>query len=317
MTDEKLIKVVVTWKPTRGLDRIETCMDQIEVFATEDRDEMLRLIVDAEVVLVGTFDSQILAAANRLRWVHALGAGVEGYLFPQFVESPIPLTCGKGGFDISGAEHAIAAMLAFAYRLNHYIGQQARRGSFEWVEPHELKGQTIGIIGLGNIGRELARKARCFQMRVIGMTRQPHDLPSYVDELLLPDQLPRLLSAADFVVVTVPNTPQTHGLIGEPELRQMKPTAYLIDISGREQLYDREALIRALQEGWIAGADLQVNTELEPDSPLWELDNLIISQFSANSKEEYDRCVDRFCENLRRYRQGQPLLGLVDKLAGY
>jgi len=316
MNDDRTIKVLVGWQP-RGVERIERCTEGIEVFVTEDRAEMLRLIVDTEVAFLGPFDAQMLAKARRLEWVQAAGGGVKGFLFPEFVESPIPLTCCKGCFNTSGAEFAIAAALAFTYRLNHYIRQQVQRGGFQWVEPHELKGRTMGIIGLGNIGREIARKAHCLEMRVIGLSRQPHKLPPYVDELLLPDQLPRLLAAADFVVVAVPDTPQTQGLIGEPELRQMKQTAYLIDISGREQLYDSEALVRALEEGWIAGANLQVNEELKPNSPLWELDNLIMSQFSANSKEQLDRCVDMFCENLRRYRQREPLLGLADKMAGY
>ena len=104
-------------------------------------------------------------------------------------------------------------------------------------------------------------------------------------------------------------------MIGETELRAMKKTAYLVDVSGRSVLYDLDALIRALREGWIAGASLQM--EPPPDSPLWDLDNLLISFHRATSQEQYDRFIELFCENLRRYRQGQPLLGLVDKVAGY
>jgi len=315
MKDESPVKVLITCT-TENLDRISTCMDGIEVFATEDRDEMLTHIVDAEVAFVGYFDAEMLAKANKLQWIHSDSAGVEGKLFPDFVESNIPLTCTKGCFDNPGAEHAMACILIFNYRMDLCVRQQSQRRYPEWVLPTELRGKTIGIIGLGGIGRELARKARCLEMRVIGMTRQAYDLSDYVDELLLPDQLPQLLSESDFVVVCVPITPETEGLIGETELRQMKETAYLIDISGRDRLYDYQALVRALREDWIAGADLQ-SPELAPDSPLWDLDNLIISRFSANSVENHILCMDRFIENLRRYRQGEPLLGLVDKSAGY
>ncbi len=318
MKDESPIKILITWM-AEDLDRISTCMDGIEVFATEDRDEMLTHIVDAEVAYVGYFDAEMLANANKLQWVHSDSAGAEGRLFPEFVESGIPLTCTKGCFDNPGAEHAMASILMFNYRMDSRVRQQAQHRCPEWVLPTELKSKTIGIIGLGGIGRAVARKARCFEMRVIGMTRQAHDPPHYVDELLLPDQLPQLLSESDFVVVCVPITPETEGLIGEAELRQMKKTAYLIDISGRDRLYDYPAVVRALRECWIAGADLdlQANPELAPDSLLWDLDNLIMSRSSANSAENYVLCTDRFIENLRRYRQGEPLLGLVDKSAGY
>jgi len=317
MKEKSPIKILATWM-ANDIKHIKACVDGIEIFATEDRDEMLRHIVDAEVAYVGAFDAEMLAKANKLQWVHSASAGVEGRMFPEFVESGIPLTCAKGCFANPGAEHAMASILIFNYRIDSRIRQQSQRRRPEWFLPTELKGKTIGIIGLGGIGRALAQKARCFEMQVIGMTRQAHDLSHYVDELLLPDQLPKLLSESDFVVVCVPITPETEGLIGETELRQMKETAYLIDISGRDRLYDYQAVARALREGWIAGADLDLQgTELAPDSPLWDLDNVIISRSVANSVENYALCTERFIENLRRYQDGRPLLGLVDKSAGY
>jgi len=288
----------------------------MEVVATEDREEALSLLEDAEVACVTDLDADMVRAARKLRWVQVASAGVERCLFPELVESPVALTCFKGCFDVPGAEHALASILAFSYRIPDYVRQQAQR-TIEWVPPGELTGRTVGIIGLGGIGRALAKKAHGLQMRVTGVTRQPHDLPPCVDALFRPDQLPRVLNDADFVVVAVPNTPQTQSLIGEAELRHMKETAYLVDISGREALYDWDALARALKEHWIAGADLQINSPLSPDSPLWELDNVILSKYSANSDKQYERCIDRFCDNLRRYREGRPLLGLVDKAAGY
>jgi phosphoglycerate dehydrogenase-like enzyme len=289
-------------------------MEGIDISVVEERGEILERLADAEVAFVTRFDAEMLRTAKRLRWIHFASGGVESVLFPELVASPVQLTCGKASFDVPGAEYALAVMLAFARRLDYDIRQRAHR-TFEWNEPFELKDKTVGVIGLGYMGREIAKRARCFEMHVIGLARRPRACPDYLDEVLLPEQLPHLLASSDFVVVAVPNTPATQGMIGEAELRAMKKTAYLVDVSGRSVLYDLEALMRALREGWIAGASLQMVPE--PDSPLWDLEKLLIAFHRATSQEQYDRFIDLFCENLRRYLQGQPLLGLVDKVAGY
>lgn len=308
------LKILFTWKPLRGLERVEACLKEVEVQATEDSAEMLALIPEAEVACVGGFNARMLQAAIKLRWVQAFLGGVESLLFPEMKASPIPLTCLKGCFDVPAAEHALAVMLAYSRRLAYDIRQRPHR-TFVWDEPTELKGKTAGIVGLGSIGLEIARKCRCFDMRVLGLSRRPRTRPDTVDEWLAPEQLPQLLAASDFVVVAVPLTPETTGMFGEAQLRRMKETAYLIDISGRPAIYDLDAMSRALKEGWIGGANLQI--EPPANSPLWEIENLLISFHRATSQEQYDRCFDLFCENVRRYRSGQPLLGLVDKAAGY
>jgi phosphoglycerate dehydrogenase-like enzyme len=314
MSDDGSLKIVLTWRPPRGLERIQTCTERIEIFVTENRDEALRQLTDAEVAFVTYFDAEMLSAAKRLQWIHVASGGVESILFPELVASPVQLTCAKKTFDIPGAEYALAIMLAFARRVDYDIRQRALR-VFEWREPFELSGKTLGIIGLGGIGQEIARRAQCFGMHVIGLARRPRVCPPYLSELLLPGQLDHLLTCSDFVAVAVPNTSETRGMIGEAELRLMKETAYLIDVSGRPVLYDLDALMGALRENWIAGASLQIQPP--PDSPLWDIDDLLISYHRATSQEQYDRFIEMFCENLRRYRQGQPLLGRVDKVAGY
>jgi phosphoglycerate dehydrogenase-like enzyme len=314
MTDDTSLKVVLTWKPPRGLDRIRAAAGGVEISMATDRDTLLERLVDAEVVFATHFDAEMLEVAQRLQWIHAASGGVASILFPELVASPVQLTCAKTTFDVPGAEYALSVMLAFARRLDYDMRQRPEQ-TFEWREPFELKGKTVGVIGLGNIGQEIARKARCFDMQVVGLARRPRPCPPYLDRVLAADRLPELLAVADFVVVAVPNTPETRGVIGEAELRTMKETAYLIDVSGRPALYDLEALSRALREGWIAGASLQINPA--PDSPLWELDRLLISFHRATSREQYDRFIELFCENLRRYQQGQPLLGIVNKEAGY
>ena len=308
------LKVLLGWKLPRGIDRIETCMPGVEVAVVQDRKSVLASIGDAEVFFTKQFDAEMLVAAGRLRWVHSGLGGAESFLFPEFVASPVVLTCARSCFGTPGAELALCVMLAFARQLKYDIEQRPHR-TFEPRNVFELDGKTVGIIGLGNIGLEIARRAHAFGMRVLGSVRRERPCPDDVDELFPRERLPELLAASDFVVVAVPATAATRGMIGASELGAMKGSAYLVDASGRAPVYDLEALRDALEDRRIAGAQLQ--TPPEPDSPLWELDNLLVSFHRATSREVHDRSVGIFCENLCRYREGQPLLGLVDKKSGY
>ncbi len=314
MTAEPL-NVLFTWKPEAGLEIVEREAPGCRVEIAADRTEMLRLVPRADVLCVGIFDEELLQAAHRLRWVQALMGGVESVLFPEFRQSSISLTCCKECFAIPAAEHALAMMLAFSRRLYYDIRQRSRR-TFEYQDPEELQGKTVGLIGAGNIGQEIARRCTCFGMRVIAVTRQARQgVSPDLDELLTAAQLPELLERSDFVVVAVPLTSETAGMIGEPEISKMRPTAYLIDVSGRPALYDIDALEQALRQGRIAGAALQI---VPPEiSPLWEIDNLLLSLHRSTSRQEVGRCFGLFADNLNRIRRGEPLRGLVDKISGY
>ncbi|MBI2194449.1 MAG: D-2-hydroxyacid dehydrogenase [Planctomycetes bacterium] len=309
-----MTKVLLTWKPPRGLERIRTCLDGLDVQATHTRAEILHSIGDADVACVGHWDAEIFRAAHQLRWVHAFSAGVNHLLFPEFVASPIPLTSLKGTFDIPAAEYALGVMLAFTRRIEYDVRRRACR-TFEESEPTELWARTAGIVGFGSMGAEIAKRCRAFGMKVLALARRPREAPATVEEWFTAERLRDLLARSDFVVVAVPLTEQTRGMIGEAELSVMRPTAYLIDVSGRPAIYDIGALTRALQARRIAGASLQIVPE--PDSPLWALENLLISFHRIVSREHFDRAIETFCENLRRYRAGCPLVGLVDKKAGY
>jgi D-2-hydroxyacid dehydrogenase (NADP+) len=288
----------------------------VEIITAYDRESALREAANAEVLCVARFDPELFRAAPKVKWVHAMMGGVERVLFPELIESPVPLTCVKECFAMPGAQHAMASMLAVSSRLVDYWWQRTRK-LHDWRLPRELTGKTVGIIGFGNIGTTLAGLAKPFGMRVIAMARNPRSDPAPADQLFPPDRLPELLGLSDFVVLAVPLTSQTRGLIGAEQLKMMKPSAWFIDISGRPAIVSEEAVIDALQRGVIGGADLQFPTAPPADSPVWTMENLIMSQWSANSEEESHRCNALFEENLRRYRNMQPLVGLVNKKAGY
>ncbi len=313
MSSEPL-RVVATFDAD-GIEEAVGELPGVEIVVAADEATSAAHVPAADVLLVARLDTQTLAAAERLRWVHAASGGVEKLLFPEFVASPIPLSCSKGVFDTPGAEHALAWMLSFARNVVYDIQHREAR-DYVYGSPTELSGKTLGIAGLGRIGRELARLAQGLGMRVIAFRRSSQDAEPHVDEMLAPDDLPRLLRESDYVAVAVANTPETQGMIGAAELELMKPTAYLIDVSGRDVLYDLDALANALRDGQIAGASLQMAPPPD-DSPLWDLDNFQLSFHRATSTEEGGRWISLFVENIRRFQAGEPLLSLVDKQAGY
>jgi D-2-hydroxyacid dehydrogenase (NADP+) len=324
MTKSAPLKVIITWRPD-NLDQIKNGFQGIEVYDTTNREEMLNLIQDAEIAYVAEFDAQLFKRAERLRWVHVASGGVENVLFPEIVSSDVTMTCVKTCFGITAAEHAMAVMLLFSRQLHSDL-RHRRDASWDWEVPGalraggqwpiELNGKTAGIIGLGVIGKEIARRARCFGMKVLALTRQTRHEFDYVDEWFTPEGLPRLLSLSDFVILAVPNTSNTRGMIGVRELSLMRRRAYFLDISGRPALYDLDAIIKALENKQIAGASLQLPVP-PSDSILWDLENLVICLHRIISMEETDRVHELFCKNLELYQQGLPLIGVVNKAQGY
>lgn len=260
---------------------------------------------------------RLLARVPNLRWIHTISAGVDHLLFPELRESDAILTNASGVFNIPIAETVMAYILAVVKRLPEFWAHQ-REHRWEKLPLRELRGLTVGIVGLGDIGTEVARLCRAFGMRVLGLRRRP--APSdLADEVLPPDRLQDLLARSDFVVIAVPLTAETRGMIGRAELAAMKPDAWLVNIS-RGAIVDEEALVEALREGRIGGACLDVFAEepLPPESPLWDMPNVIITPHNSwSSPHIEEREIALFLENLRRYVAGEPLLNVVDKQAGY
>jgi D-2-hydroxyacid dehydrogenase (NADP+) len=278
------------------------------------------LLAEAEVIYGFGLPQNLIARAPKLKWVQMMSAGVERFLDDGLRRSPVTMTNVSGIHAIPIGEFVLELMLMFAKQapLCFQMKQEKQWGRFM---PTVLHSKTVGIIGLGSIGREVARLAKAFGMRVVSTHRSvlQSERARYVDVLFAPDKLLQLLSVSDFVVLALPLTPETNRIIGEVQLHSMKPTAYLINIA-RGNVIDEEALIRALGEHWIAGAGLDVfSTEpLPTDSRLWELPNVIFSPHVAGGMEDYiERATEVFCKNLRRYLNGRKLLNVVDKERGY
>ncbi|HEY3248707.1 MAG TPA: D-2-hydroxyacid dehydrogenase, partial [bacterium] len=256
--------------------------------------------------------------ARALRWVHSSGAGVERLLVPPILGDNVILT-DSSGIHQAMVEHVFALMLAFARRLHTAVRLQlAHRFEHYAIQGEELGGRTLGILGLGAIGRDIARTAPAFEMRVIGIKRVPGPIEG-VDVVLPPEGLHDVLREADYVVVALPLTRATRHLMGEREFRAMKPSAVLINI-GRGAIVDEPALITALREGWIAGAGLDVfeHEPLPVDSPFYDMVNVIITPHTAGSSPQYfERMTSLFCENLRAFLDGRPMGNVVDKELGY
>ena len=282
-----------------------------------------------------------LARAPNLKWVQLHMAGVDALAdHPLYAQSAIPLATASGVHAATIAEYAITVVLALAHRVPRMLEWQAR-GTWppdgdRWslFVPTELRATSLGIIGYGSIGRELARIAKtAFAMTVLACKRNPAERrdPGYVrpgtgdpdgllpDAWLGPDGLPDLLARSDVVVMCAPLTPQTRQLIGARELALMKPSAYFINV-GRGASVDETALARALADRRIAGAAVDVFAQEPPPPrhPLYGLDNAIVSPHVSGFLSSYDdRCAELFAENVRRFLAGGPLLNVVDRARGY
>ncbi|TDE91500.1 D-2-hydroxyacid dehydrogenase [Occultella glacieicola] len=252
-------------------------------------------------------------------WVHGAAAGVNALLTPEVLERRLTITSAAGNGAVPLAEHALMLMLMLNRDALRWLAAQRER-RWERFTHGELAGSTVGIIGLGHSGMDLAAKAKACHMRVVGLARTPRPGGAdNVDRIYAVEQLHDLLAESDFVVMTAPYTPSTRGLLGAAEFAAMKPSAFYICFS-RGGIADDDALLAALREGIIAGAGLDAHAEepLPPESPFWDLENVIITPHNgATSPGTGARGFDIMVENLTRYTAGEPLRNVVDQDAGY
>lgn len=288
-----------------------------------ERAEVGTAIADAEVY-VGWLDGETFAQAKRLRWIQSPSSGVNHYLvIPELVRGEVLLTSASGTHAACLAESTLGMILAFTRGIRDAVLYQAEH---QWanraIRPKlvELTGSTMGIVGLGRVGCALAERAHAFGMRVVAVDLYPAHQPDCVSELMHVDRLEELLRSADYVVVTVPYTAETEGLIGAKELAAMKSSAMIVGIS-RGGIIDQEALAKALREGRLAAAALDV-TRPEPlpeDSELWDIENLLVMPHVAGGTQfEAQHVLEILTENLERFVRGDlPLRNQVDKERGF
>jgi phosphoglycerate dehydrogenase-like enzyme len=287
-------------------------------------EELLPYARQADVVLNGSHDAAILRQLwpelERVHWIHTLSAGVDQVLFPELVASALPLTNSRGVFSHSLAEFAIGAMVYFA---KDFVRLRRQQGAKQWqaFNCDELRHRTLGILGYGDIGRHVAERARAFGMKVMALRRRvdrSQDDP-LVDVMLGMEDKARLLSESDYIVMALPNMPDTQRFVAAAELAMMKPSAVLINL-GRGTAIDEAALHAALSGQRIRGAALDVFAvePLPASSPLWELDNLLLSPHCTDNTQTWrHEATGLFVENVSRWEAGLPLHNMVDKQVGY
>jgi len=290
---------------------------------------------DVEVMLRGWLTSEafdrIVVRAPRLSWVHSATSGVERALTPIALERGIVVTNARGVFSRPIAEYVLMMILAVSRRLPQLLELQRER-TWQPLEGPELRDVTVGIIGFGSIGQAVAELALAFGCRVVAVRRRSGAAAAPGEEIAIattaepeldriggPETLPVLLAESDFVVLAAPLTPETEDMINDDTLALIKPGAWLINVA-RGRLIDERALLRALRDGSLGGAVLDTfrDEPLPPMSSFYDLDNVIVTPHTAwSSGRVLDRSVELFCDNLRRYAVGEPLLNVVDPAAGY
>jgi phosphoglycerate dehydrogenase-like enzyme len=289
----------------------------VDVGVAADEVELGELIAHADVVLAARFPLHVLSAAKRLRWIQITNSGVDFLVPAERDLKDVLVTNARGIHAHAMADYVIGAIILLHWGFSSLLrDQQEKRWRTKFVEP--LTEKTIGIIGLGAIGAEIAKRAAGMGMRVCGVKRSPSPVEG-VEKVLGPDQIRTVMAEGDFIVLVVPATRETLDLIGEAELRSMKESAYLINVA-RGGIVDEEALIQVLTERKIAGACLDVFTQepLPTESPLWTLPNVFVTPHIAGNPSRYSEHVfEIFAENLEQLSKGRALRNLVQLSRGY
>ncbi|GAB6137484.1 D-2-hydroxyacid dehydrogenase [Halanaerobaculum tunisiense] len=304
---------------TQQLSSLEELDSSIKLTEVGPGQVTRELIQQAEVIFGWPKEEQ-LAEAKNLQWLHLPSAGASEFvdrdLYPN---QDVILTNSSGVYGLPIAEHVFSLILAFNRNLPQYLEQQGKK---EW-QPLEvtkdLAKSQLGIIGLGDIGTQVAWRAHAWGARVVTVEKSVDQVPDYVDQAYDTTGLNQVLQESDYIVLALPITEETKGLIGTEELQLMKEDAFLVNV-GRGGLIDQSALLQALTEGWIAGAGLDVTTPepLPEDSPLWDLSNLLLTPHHAGSSPTNRvRSFNIFSENLKHYLQGEELENVVDFEEGY
>lgn len=269
-------------------------------------------------VVFGSVREADFPSADSLKWIQQPSIGVEGHMYPALKESDVILTNCKDLGSTQLSEQAFALLLTLT-RCTREQHDFMKEKTWKRIDCFELAGSTVGMVGLGGVGRAMARRAHAFGCKVLAVDIEDVEKPDYVDRLEKPEWLGEMAAQSDVLFSCVPSTPESHRMIDGDVFGRMKPSSYFINVT-RGKVVDEESLIEALQAGRLAGAGLDV-TYIEPcppDSPLWDIPNVILSSHSAGASQYVrPRALKFFVENLHRYVKGEPLEKVVDKQKGY
>lgn len=317
-----LLALADPWDPDLAL--LERLPEETRIAAGLDPEAFRAAAPEAEVILSWFAPRALLervwGMAPRVRWVHSGSAGVENVLFPALISSDAVVTNSRGLFSGALAEFVLAAILHFAKDLPRML-RSRQAGIWDPFDIELIEGRWLALLGYGDIGRAVAQRALAFGLRIAALRQRPELDPQNppAERIFAPDGLRELLGLADYLVVALPLTPRTRGLIGPAELAVMKPSAVLINV-GRGPVVQEDALVRALAEGRIRGAALDVfDTEpLPAGHPFYRLENVLLSPHCADHFPGWKRrAMEFFLENFERFRSGDPLRNVVDKNLGY
>lgn len=315
------VKILFTFDiKDKYVNSLKESFKDIEIVKSEDINVLQEEIKDTDILaamLMRKFDSDLIKRGNNLKWIQSWSAGVDRFLkedlFDYLKENGIALTSVRGIHRDSMSEQVLGYLISFSRRLPELLKLQRKR-EWERLKVDYLKDKTLAIFGLGAVGKEVARKATVFKMNVIGIKRNPNVNIPHVNKIYGPEKKEEVLNKADYVVVTLPLTDQTRGYFGSKEFAAMQKNAYFINVARGEIVKEKE-LIKALQEKTIAGAALDVYQEepLPKDSPLYELDNVILTPHTSGLFPHYNqKAVEIFKNNLKLYLEGEDLVNVID-----
>ncbi len=307
------------------LKKLASLPDETSIVVGTTAEAFARAAADAGVLFnwsaSGSLFRQVFTMCPQLCWVHSRAAGLDDLLFPELIESPVPLTNGSGVFSPPLGEFVLGAMLYFAQDFRRLIRCQAA-GVWKTRFIEEISGRTLGIVGYGDIGHAVATRARALGMHILALRRTAPPLSGMdplIDQFYGPAARLEMIARCDYLVVSAPLTPETRGLIGAAEFAAMQPHTVVINV-GRGPVIDEQALIDVLSSKRIRGAALDVfDTEPLPQGhPFYALENVLLSPHSADRTPDWlDRAMQFFLEQFERFRKGETLLNVVDKRRGY
>jgi phosphoglycerate dehydrogenase-like enzyme len=316
-------KIVITHTiDGQHIEQIKEILPNWELVVGKDKAIWQEHLKDAEIIAGWKkgIEENCLAADSKLKWLQTWSAGVDSLPLDKFRARNMFITSANGVHAYPISETIFALMLGLTRKIHTYVKNQQSKTWHHAGMNLEMHKKTVGILGVGAIGKEVAKIAKAFSMNVLGV-RQSGKPEEFVDEMFTTDQLTSLLPSCDYVVVTLPLTRETKGLFGAEQFKQMKPSAFFINV-GRGAIVVEDELIHALEIGQIAGAGLDVfeKEPLNEASPLWEMENVIITPHTSGSTEHYTKRVieDILIPNLKDYISGtEPSINLVDFSKGY